>query len=191
MQSLPTLADRAWYALHCLPRDARGEPPSMRELERAYGLSISTISHTMIGRRKYHHPDTFAKLAQALATTEAFLRGDADATAPTLTGMLPPRPGMPWVRYGDVPGWREAVALAQLDTRFVVPSVCYLAGADYPVIRPVQRMTPELARAASLLAYESLPPHEQERYSMIEARHATGLASGKMRAAPLKRPAVK
>jgi hypothetical protein len=193
MSSLPTLADRAWFALHCLPRDAKGEPPAARELERAHGLSVSTLSHTFIGRRRYHQPITFAKVAEALNTTEAFLRGDAGAKAPgPLTGMLPPRPGQPWIRYGDVPGWREAVALAQLDTKIPIPAVCYLAGADYPVLRPVERMTPELARAAALLAYESSTEDEQERYSMLESRLAsTGHASGKMRAAHLRRQVVK
>jgi hypothetical protein len=35
-QALETLADRVWYALHCMPRNAAGKPPSWRSFESAH-----------------------------------------------------------------------------------------------------------------------------------------------------------
>src|SRR6185369_11134553 len=167
MPALPTLADRAWYALHCLPRDEKGKPPTGHDLERRYALSNSALSNIWTGRKRFPQPDTFAKVCRALAVSEAWLRGDRGATGPTLTGFMPPRPGMPWIRYGDVPGWAEAVTLAKLDTIIVIPDVAYELGAEWPVMRPIERMTPELARAASLLAYEHATPEEQTKYTTI------------------------
>lgn len=188
MPMLPSLADRAWYALHCLPRDSRGKPPTARELERDYDLSVGALTQTFSGRKRHHWDATVEKVCRALEVSEEWLRGKPGAKGPTLTGILPPRPGMPWIKYGAVPGWLEAATLAQLDTRIVIPSVCYLAGADYPVLRPVERMTPELARAVSLLAYESATDEEQEKYSMQELRLAGPVpASARVRAAPLRR----
>jgi transcriptional regulator with XRE-family HTH domain len=187
-----TLAERAWYAYHCLRRDESGEPPAYKDLEIAVGLSYGTLSHVMAGRRSKHRAETFPLMARALGVSEAWLRGDEDARGPTLTGMLPPRPGMKWRRHGDVPGWSEAVVLAKLEPRQVVPPAAFLAGADLPVFRPLDRITPPIAIAAAMYAYETSTKEEQTKYSTLEARMSSaGLASGKMRAAPLRRPAVK
>ena len=184
---LPTLADRAWFALHCLPRDAAGKPPTMKDLELAAGLHYGTLSHVVNGRRSHHRLDTFPLMAKALRVSEAWLRGEEGARGPTLTGMLPPRPGTKWTRHGDVPGWRESVALALLEPRQMVPAAAFLAGADMPVFRPLDRVTPEIALAAAMYAYETSTKEEQEKYSTIHARNG---ASRKLRAAVLRRPAA-
>lgn len=190
---LPSLADRAWYALHCLPRDRAGKPPTLKSLElsTAPAMHYGTLSHVMSGRRSHHRMATFPLMAQALRVTEAWLRGDEGARGPTLTGMLPPRPGTKWIRHGDLPGWKGSVELARLEPKQIIPSAAYLAGADLPVFRPIDRMTPEIAVAVSLYAYETSTREEQQKWSTLEARASGAGQSGKMRASPLRRPAVK
>lgn len=167
---LPTLADRAWYAYHCLPRSGAGKLPTFKELEVSVGIAYGTLSHVMKGRRSQHQHETFREMARALRVSEAWLHGDDGARGPTLTGMLPPRPGTKWVRHGDVPGWRESVALAQLEPKQVVQGPAFLAGADLPVFRPLDRITPDIALAASMYAFETATPEEQTRYSTQYAR---------------------
>jgi len=189
---LPTLADRVWYALHSLERDDEGNPPDLKALELKVGLHYGTLSHAIHGRRAEFRGDTFGKIGKALRVTEAWLRAEEDARGPTLTGFLPPRPGTKWRRHGDLPGWRESVALALLEPRQMVPPAAFLAGADMPVFRPLDRVTPEIALAAAMYAYETSTKEEQTKYSTQEARMSSaGQPSGKMRAAPLRRPAVK
>jgi transcriptional regulator with XRE-family HTH domain len=190
---LPTLADRAWYAYHCLPRDRNGKPPTFKELEAAEQLPYSTLSHVMSGRRSQQRHETFAKIARALRVTEAWLRGEAAEHGPTLTGEWPPRPGTggvdprrrnrrargpapmqvvavaTYARYGDVPGWPESVSLAKMDPP-IVPPAAYLAGADMPVLRPITRITPAIAVHVSGLAWETLPREMQAKYSTQYAR---------------------
>jgi transcriptional regulator with XRE-family HTH domain len=88
---LISLADRAWYAYHCLPRDPAGYPPNLKDLEIEVGISsYGTLSHVMAGRRSNHRADTFGKMAKAFRVTEAWLRGEEGERDPVLTGMLPP-----------------------------------------------------------------------------------------------------
>jgi len=189
---LPTLADRAWFAYHCLPRDRRGKLPFLKELELEHGLSGGTLSHMMSGRRSQFRFETMPKISEALRVSEPWLRGDEDARGPTLTGPLPPRPGTKWIRHGEVPGWRGSVELARLEPRQIVPPGGFLLGAEMVVYRPIDRITPGQAIAAALYAYEFSTPDEQAKYSTLEAREANhGHNSGKMRAAALKRPAAK
>lgn len=191
---LPSLADRAWYAYHCLPRDDSGKLPTFKDLEEGTkpAIAYGTLSHVMSGRRSHHRADTFPLMARALKCSEAWLRGEDGARGPVLTGMLPPRPGTTWIRHGDVPGWKESVTLALLEPRQIVPPAAFLAGADMPVFRPLDRITPAIAVAAAMYAYETSIREEQVRYSTLEARASNaGQASGKMRASPLRRPAVK
>jgi hypothetical protein len=189
---LPTLADRSWYAYHCLPRDPLGEPPPQRDLEDEWHISRGTLSHMFHGRRAEFRHDTFVLIAQALQVSEAWLRGSTEVRGPTLTGMLPPRPGTKWIRHADVPGWKSAVELARLEPRQVVPPGGFLLGAKMPCWIPIDRVTPAIAIAAALYAYELSTPEEQMKHSTLEQqRDAAAGHSGKMRAAALKRPAVK
>ena len=194
MELPPTLAERAWYALHCLKRDAEGEPPPLSDLEVSVGLPYSTLSPIMRGTRSNHQWSTFTKIALALNCSEDWLRGKPGAIAPTLTGILPPRPGTKWMRHGDVPGWEGSVQLAMLEKagKFVPPAA-FRAGADLPVFRPLDKITPEIAIAASTYAWETSTREEQEKYSTLEldGHSVRARTSGKVRAAVLRRPAVK
>src|SRR5689334_10535305 len=106
MPYLPELSDRVWYALHCLPRDKNGAPPSYKQLEKQYHLSPAVLSKTVLGKQKKHDRDTFRKIALAVNAPEAWLDGSASG-APKPTGVVPPRPGREWLRHGDLPAWRE------------------------------------------------------------------------------------
>jgi len=84
-----SLADRVWYLYHCLPRDEHGSPPSFRELEKAAGLSASTMSRTVNGVRRHHGHETFARIAKVLGVSPDLLRtGVGEWPAPT--GNIPP-----------------------------------------------------------------------------------------------------
>jgi len=190
-----TLADRAWRAYHSLPRDSAGKPPTLKDLELSTDppLGNATLSRLMRGEREEFHPDTFRRIVLVLNTSEAYLLGQPGARAPALSGMMPPRPGMPWRRHGDVPGWRQSVELALMEKPPVLPPAAFLAGADMPVFAPIELITPEIAIAAAMYAYAIADREDQRSYSTQTARETVraGLASGKVRAAPLRRPAAK
>ncbi len=189
---LPTLADRAWYALHCLRRDDAGKPPALKDLEVRVGLSYGTLSHVMCGRRSQHRPGTFPLMARALGVSEAWLRGEGGARGPMLTGMIAPRPGArTFRRHGDVPGWQESVTLALLEPRQLVPPAAFLAGADMPVYRPIDRITPEIAIFVAGYCYGTSIPEVQEKYSTRAAQEMGPPSGMNGRASHLRRPAVK
>jgi transcriptional regulator with XRE-family HTH domain len=169
MDLLPALADRVWFAYHCLPRDKAGAPPSLRSLEAACGLANGTIQKTAKGQRKEHTKSTFRLMAQALRVTESWLEFGGD-NGPIPTGMVPPRPGLKWTVYGEMTGWSEAVEEAKRDDRQIVPPEAFRAGAAWPVERPFSRVTPEIATFVSGLAWQLTPPDVQARYSTEEAR---------------------
>jgi hypothetical protein len=190
MLQLPTLADRVWFAYHCLPRDERGEPPSMRSLEKSVGLHEGTLSKLLAGA-KDHRRQTFAKIATALRVSEHWLDyGGNDGPVPT--GIVPPRPGQAWPRHGDVPGWKESVdALVKLEPP-PLPVEELRAGANLPVYRPVERITPELALAVSRYAWETSTYAEQRSYTTQEAEALKQRTQeGKHRARSVGRPAAK
>lgn len=89
---LDSLAERAWYAFHCLPRGSRTKKPTPPTvLEKAHGLPRGSLGLIFSGTRTEPRLATRAKLAEALQVTEDWLiRGTG--TPPTLTGLLPPRP---------------------------------------------------------------------------------------------------
>lgn len=186
---MDTLADRAWYAYHCLPVDHDGKLPSLRQLEIAYGLSTAMLSKVMHGKRTNHETDTIPKFAEALRCSVQFL-----LTGEGRTPILPPgrtvpaRPGGCRV-YGDVPGWAEAVAAAKARRVQLIPPEAYRAGADLEIFRTVPRMTPDLATWLSGVAWETATGPQQTRYSTMEARTAS--AGQAVRARTLRRPAVK
>jgi transcriptional regulator with XRE-family HTH domain len=90
---LATLADRAWFAYHCLPRDPDGKPPAATALEERSQPPISrgTLSKTFSGKRTKHTAEVMDRVAKVLHTTVDFLlKGEGEP--PKLTGPLPPRP---------------------------------------------------------------------------------------------------
>lgn len=193
MLNLPTFADRVWFAYHCLPRDSRGEPPQFKSLEVAHGLTIGTFSKVF--QRGYEHlsAENMRALAAALRSSRTWLEvGGNDGPIPT--GIVPPRPGLPWARHGELPGWPEAVALAMAVPLQRVPSEAYLAGADLPVYRPVERVTAELATAIATYAWETSTFAEQAKYSTQETRRAADVVTAKHRTSktrPAARPIAK
>lgn len=177
MAQLPKLADRAWYAHQCLPRDPRtGKPPSYSELEASVDLARAVISKLITNGTSHHTYETMTKLARALNTSPGWLfEGIGEAPLPALgpdgaPNIVVPRPGAEWQRYGSIPGWDESVKIALADTEQKIPPEAFLAGAYCAVYRPVDRITPELAIAASKYAWEFSTPAEQTRYSGMYAR---------------------
>lgn len=169
---LPTLADRVWFAYHCLPRSFNGAPISFRAVEAAHGLPNGTIQRASTGARKELTKRVFRLLAQALRVTETWLEFGGDGgPEPTV---VPPRPGADWVLHRDLDGWHEAVIEAKTFER--IPSEAFRAGAIWPVIRPCDRVTPELAIFVSGYAWEMSSPALQERLALAEARVATKAA---------------
>lgn len=190
--SLPTLADRVWFAYHCLPRDHDGTLPSYRSLEDAYGLSQATFSKTVTGVRTQHARGTLPKMAEALRVTTKWL-DEGKGRGPTLPlGIsVPPRPGgAGWTRHGDVPGWSESVRQALLRDPPVIPPEAFLAGADLPVYRSVHAITAELATWIAGYAWETSSPAQQTKYSTQWAKSLNVKATnGPLRR--VKRPAVR
>ena len=186
----PTLADRVWFAYHCLPVDHDGALPSYRSLEIAYGLSFATFSKTVMGTRTQHARGTIPKLAEALRGPTKWL-DEGKGKEPTLPKgrIVPPRPGgQGWTRYGDVPDWAAAVDMALSWEHQVIPPEAFLAGADFPIIRPITTITDKLATWVSGHAWETSTPAQQTHYSTQAAKAANG---GPYRARPRKPMAAK
>lgn len=125
--TLTSLADRIWYALHCLPRDPNGRPPASTVLEARHGLSRGLIGKLIGERQREVRGPTLLRLAQALHVgTEWLLEGRGAMPAPT--GLVPPRPGLPASQDGvlppvdDLPARAAAIAFARacgLDPRAI------------------------------------------------------------------------
>jgi transcriptional regulator with XRE-family HTH domain len=189
---LPSLADRTWYAYHCLPRDEGGELPSYRQLEHAYGLAIGTFSKITNGTKAHLWPDTVPHIAEALRCSAVWLmQGEGSAPKLPIGAQVPPRPGTGWKVHADVPGWEDAVteAKGRPASEKVIPDAAFRAGADLPIFRHIARMTADLAIFVSGYAYWTATPAQQTRYSTLEAR--TTSAAQQPRARHLRRPAVK
>jgi hypothetical protein len=169
MPLLPTLADRVWFAYNCLPRDAKGNPPSYVSLERPLKLPNGTFSRLISRTREDPRGTTLDAIAKTLhLSLDWLLHGGDDGPVPT--GIVPPRPGTIWICHGELRGWPEAVATNLRLQRPRCPPQAFRAGADMPVYRPVDQVTPELALAAAIYAWETSTPAEQRRYSDIEAK---------------------
>lgn len=84
---LDTLAERVWYAWHCLPRAAYGKPPSWRGLEHDHSLPPGVFSALMAGHRHSVEVATGLRMAAALRVGVAWLLF-GEGEAPKLTGAL-------------------------------------------------------------------------------------------------------
>lgn len=181
MPYLPELADRVWYALHCLPRDKDDKPPTYTELESAHDLHHAVLSKTILGGRKEYTSETMRKMAAALklgwpATTDTRRILDwlelGGKGGPKPTGVVPPRPGRKWMRHGDLPTWREGVEEALRSPTQLVPPEAFRAGAEVPVYTPVDRVTAQIAIGVAWYGWSRCDEDEQSFYSTEEARHA-------------------
>lgn len=83
---LDTLAQRVWFAWHCLPRQKDGFPPSWRGLEMANQLPNGVFSKILSGSRQTVEAATFQKLARALAVPVLWLLSGDDPPAIATTG---------------------------------------------------------------------------------------------------------
>jgi hypothetical protein len=173
MPYLPDISDRVWYALHCLRRDPSGAPPSYKSLEAKYDLPEAFLSKLVRGSRKQGYGATFTQLARALRVTEKWLDEGGDAGTPWPTGVVPPRPDMKWTRHGDLGAWGKAVQAALAEPDCPVPPEAFLAGADLPVYRPVATVTPALATAVAIYAWETCTEEDQLRYGEQAGKHAS------------------
>jgi hypothetical protein len=169
MAKLETLADRVWYAIHCLPRDRSGAVPAYRQLERDFNLPDCVLHKTIVqGRTQVQH-ETFRNMAKALRVSDEWLDGRSNKH-PVPTGYVPPRPGTTFRFYGDLPNWKECVDADKHSQRRRLPDEYYEAGAKLPLTRPIGEATREIARRVSQLAWELAEPAEQTRYTSAESK---------------------
>lgn len=84
----PEMADRAWLALHALPR-VKGKPPSARQLARRGHFDHAALSRLLRQQRMPTTP-TLQGIASALHVSVDWLLS-GDGTAPVPTGRVPPR----------------------------------------------------------------------------------------------------
>lgn len=168
MPTTDSIADRAWLAYQCLPRDKAGNLPSVRTLEDAYDLSRSMLSRLFSGERTKLQPATWPKVALALRAPTIWLM-QGEGKGPTIVGALPPlRPGTKRMKHGDHPDWYAAAE--QGEALKLVQPEAYLAGADLPMFRQIEVMTPKLATWIAGYAWETSTRQQQARYSTQYAR---------------------
>ena len=88
--AMSSLAERAWFAYHCLPRGKRNKPPPYRQLEQQVGLTNGTFSRLFLGERERPEPETVVGIAKVLGVTlDWLLTGKGDGPKPV--GIVPPR----------------------------------------------------------------------------------------------------
>lgn len=88
------MGDRAWFALQCLPRDDRGQPPKVRQLELDHGLSNGAIHKIIWGVTTAPTFPVLRRVAQALGTTPEWLL-DGEGEGPRASFPVVPRPEPP------------------------------------------------------------------------------------------------
>lgn len=186
MPTPSTLADRVWFAYQCLPRDPRGNLPSWRELEVAHKLPNATFHRIVNGGRTEISWRTGEKIAAALRTSEQWLKHGGD-NGPVPTGPVPPRPGVAWTRHGDLPGWKEAEAMARSEVPQRVPGAAYFAGADAVVTRPIDLATVDIVVWISGYAYQIATQGEKRRWEDQDIRDAERRQEERRAPRPLKR----
>jgi hypothetical protein len=108
-----SFANRVWLAYHSLPRDAKGRPPSRRQVELENDLPRSILSKLFTDERQTVEGATVVKLSRALAVTADWLLSGA-GEPPRPTGPVPPRKldTLPasYERRFDGQSWPEATS---------------------------------------------------------------------------------
>jgi hypothetical protein len=176
MAKFPTPADRVWHAYQCLPRDSDGELPSYRDLEAKYGLPNGMLGKTIKQKKHSHEWETMERIARALETSAKWIKEEVgDAPIPPPGVVIPPRPGMPWRRHCEIDGWDASVKVL-LAEGSKVPPEAFLAAADMPVYRPVDRIDPEIALGAAMYCWSTRTRAEQIHYTSLYHRPARAAA---------------
>jgi hypothetical protein len=85
-----SLADRAWYAWHCLPRKG-GRLPTRDALEERHKLPQGVLSKIMKGKRNTLREATLKRVAGALGAKPEWL-GHGQGPAPVAEHLVPARP---------------------------------------------------------------------------------------------------
>jgi transcriptional regulator with XRE-family HTH domain len=86
-----TMADRAWFAWQCLPRDKFGKPPPFRKIEREHGLSNNTIRKLTRGELVRPGYPVIKRAAAALGVSPDWLM-EGIGEGPIARYPVPPRP---------------------------------------------------------------------------------------------------
>ena len=87
-------AERVWHAYYCLPRDEKGQPPAVRQLERAFKIAHGTLNKLYEGRAKLERTNhsRVERIARALETSVDWLLYERGAP-PMTAWHVPPWPG--------------------------------------------------------------------------------------------------
>lgn len=85
----PTLAHRAHWALWCLERDARGQPPAVAAIENAADIGNAVLHKILKGTTKSPTWETLRKLAPHLNASPEWLMFD-EGDAPKTDRIVPP-----------------------------------------------------------------------------------------------------
>lgn len=87
---LQNLADRVWYALHCLPRDDRRRPPAPTIIEAQAGLPRGALGRLFRDERRDMRAASLRRLAPVLRVSVGWL-ASGEGEAPPLSGPYWPR----------------------------------------------------------------------------------------------------
>lgn len=177
MRSLDSLADRVWFALHCLPRDAKGRPPASTVLEASQGLARGLIGKLTGERQRELRGPTLMRLAQALqVSTEWLLEGRGPIPVPT--GPVPARPGTSLppreADADDLPARAAAIAFAQacgvdarvLEAARALPKHAYSPEEWLAVLKTMAaelRVTGKISRGAPSEARDARVPKQRSK----------------------------
>lgn len=84
---ISTLAQRAWFAWQCLPRNSRGKPPPIARLELAHGLANAALRKVILGITTRPAHDSLLKMAEALQCDPQWL--SCEKGPPPIPSALP------------------------------------------------------------------------------------------------------
>jgi hypothetical protein len=155
MSEPKNLADRAWYAWHCLPR-RNGKPPTRDWLEERHKLPQGVLSKIMKGKRNSLREATLKRIAVALNAKPEWL-GQGRGPAPQADHLVPARP-------------RSERELDAAES-FTVRSFQEIA------------MTPgKVTSATPLVSADDLPPNSETRLGLRRAGDEPTWAGAELRA---------
>ncbi len=96
------MGHRAWFAWHCLERDAHGQPPSLRSLEASERLANNSLSKLIYDKLKRPGWSRLEQMARALRVEPQWLL-DGQGSGPVAKWPVGPRPDAPRGRQRNLP----------------------------------------------------------------------------------------